>query len=943
MLTCKTICNFADSDKTKSIQILAVIRQFVRTKQLDLRVAFELNPKLWLQRLDILQRLRIDNGREHIPSPLQGTGQWLMRHEQYKSWSEVHTTPILLLNGAPGSGKSVLVSSIRQHLVESLPKAVIACYFFNYQNTRREPLINLFRSLLHQLLSQSPQTMFGSAHEEMQQNLLYTSLQLKAERREEIPRTVWKDLFRNCVLEASSLTRVYLLIDGLDECDAEPRHWVLSQFSALASKWPKQPIRIFISSRPSASLEPFFGFRVRTIFLENENGKDVERFVHTEIGRRMPYSSRNLVVENEIVNELVKRARGVFLWVRLAIRELLLCDDTETSLESQLNMLPNDLPSYDAMLQKTASNGRTSTMLLRSILMWLSFSLRPLTVEELKDALLFDPWLDLHLGPVPGTSQSVGATNLSTLNDAWVALELYSGFVVVHESHVYLIHRTVRDFVMERSWELSVSQSESLNRCDMHGYIAIACLRSLTFHSGTNSQVGSSRWVPKSPFLEYAVEFWVEHARIVDSAGPFGVDLSPIPQLLSKDLTARRIRWESSILSCNNTSDHYRLAFFDAQASPDDSKPRGVNYTSSSSSEDNKVSGQAEWNLLHVCAASSFYHFTSAIFQSQGSSIGSGDVKDRFGRTPLSLAARYGHLSVLRLLLARGADVESRDTHYGLTPLLWACSFNHMNACSILIRAGADINDHMAASTPLVTAVATASLDLVKLLLESGADPNVVGQSFGRPALYYAVANAHVSAVKLLLDCGADVDLKDQHTNRSALYHAVSFGNLEVVRLLLDMGATSHDVESKPQTDAVPSWVDRVTFGFSRLTCEWQDHTHPSRSHACKGISQCGSGNNESMTQQTHQDSKTKSRKRRAENSAPSRQRDEENDGSEENPNKRPTLDGARQIPETAPHHRLACPYFKHSPARFSQKRPCCRREGWRNIHRLKYVLLFLR
>ncbi len=361
---------------------------------------------------------------------------------------------------------------------------------------------------------------------------------------------------------------------GLDECDAEPRHWVLSQFSALASKWPKQPIRIFISSRPSASLEPFSGFRVRTIFLENENGKDVERFVHTEIGRRVPYSSRNLAVEDEIVNELVKRARGVFEWVRLAVRGLLHCDNTETSLKSQLSMLPNDLPSlYDAMLQKTASNGRTSPILLRSFLMWLSFSLRPLTVEELKEALLFDPWLDLHLGPVPGTSQSVGATSLSTLNDAWVALELYSGFVSVHESGISFIHRTVRDYLMERSGELSVSQSDSHNLCEMHGCIAVSCLRYLTFHSGTNIQVDSLRWVPNSPFLGYAVEFWVEHARIADSAGSSDVGLSPILQVLSKDLTARRIKWESSILSYNNTSDHDRLGFFDAQASPNDGNP----------------------------------------------------------------------------------------------------------------------------------------------------------------------------------------------------------------------------------------------------------------------------------------------------------------------------------------------------------------------------------
>jgi ankyrin repeat protein len=48
------------------------------------------------------------------------------------------------------------------------------------------------------------------------------------------------------------------------------------------------------------------------------------------------------------------------------------------------------------------------------------------------------------------------------------------------------------------------------------------------------------------------------------------------------------------------------------------------------------------------------------------------ESKDSRGRTPLSWAAEKGHEEVMELLLEKGADVESKDTEYGQTPLSWA-------------------------------------------------------------------------------------------------------------------------------------------------------------------------------------------------------------------------------------------------------------------------------
>lgn len=56
--------------------------------------------------------------------------------------------------------------------------------------------------------------------------------------------------------------------------------------------------------------------------------------------------------------------------------------------------------------------------------------------------------------------------------------------------------------------------------------------------------------------------------------------------------------------------------------------------------------------------------------------------------TPLRLAASYGHLSCLQVLLAHGADVDSLDVK-AQTPLFTAVSHGHLDCVRVLLEAGA--------------------------------------------------------------------------------------------------------------------------------------------------------------------------------------------------------------------------------------------------------------
>ncbi|KAH6879551.1 hypothetical protein B0T10DRAFT_374886, partial [Thelonectria olida] len=50
------------------------------------------------------------------------------------------------------------------------------------------------------------------------------------------------------------------------------------------------------------------------------------------------------------------------------------------------------------------------------------------------------------------------------------------------------------------------------------------------------------------------------------------------------------------------------------------------------------------------------------------------DPKDSYSRTPLLLSARKGHETVVKALLGKGADMESKDNFNDQTRLYWAAT-----------------------------------------------------------------------------------------------------------------------------------------------------------------------------------------------------------------------------------------------------------------------------
>lgn len=160
--------------------------------------------------------------------------------------------------------------------------------------------------------------------------------------------------------------------------------------------------------------------------------------------------------------------------------------------------------------------------------------------------------------------------------------------------------------------------------------------------------------------------------------------------------------------------------------------------------------------------------------------------------TALHFAVSVDAKQVVEVLLQHGADVNALVC---TTPLHCAATFGRMEVARMLLERGAqpDMRDEEGL-VPLLCAALNGHAGLVPLLVRSGADINAV--LYAQPttawtALHVAAAGSHVDFVKALLEEGAR-DCHRDSRGRTALEIAVGAGHTAVVALLLKTGPTGN-------------------------------------------------------------------------------------------------------------------------------------------------------
>lgn len=285
-------------------------------------------------------------------------------HPRMQSWLRFLRSEggIFWLSGKLGSGKTVAMNLIAgNHCIKSLlfseksDKAeplIVTFFAWNTGSTLQNSACGLLRSILHQLLKSDERLI----DQVFARNQTLFNHRLVEE---------WSEEKLEQLLEVtiSSLQRpLFVLVDGVDEFKDEPK--IIVNIVELMTSTAN--VKICVSGRPWLRLNE----RLKCEFLKLQDltHHSIRRYVTDRLGNNFDYqallegaSSLSADAGSDLVEDILKKACGVFLWVRLAVDQILEgignLDDWST-LVQRLKEIPDEMEQVYEKMWKSLDESR---------------------------------------------------------------------------------------------------------------------------------------------------------------------------------------------------------------------------------------------------------------------------------------------------------------------------------------------------------------------------------------------------------------------------------------------------------------------------------------------------------------------------------------------------------------------------------------------------------
>ncbi|QKX58173.1 uncharacterized protein TRUGW13939_05294 [Talaromyces rugulosus] len=360
------------------------------------------------------------------------TCQWLLNHCRYKDWlnpekmSEHHG--FLWIKGKPAAGKSTIMKFIFTRTKYSATGTIIVSYFFNARGEELEKsVLGMYRSLLYQLLHELPhlRQVLDSIH------LVSPAQSWSIE--------VLKNIFQRAVEQLNQYS-LMCFIDALDECKEDGIRDMLSFFEQLGHLTASagSHFRVCFSSRHYPHISISHGI---DLTLESQDGhqKDITNYIHAEL------KAGTGKAVDEIRDELLNRASGIFLWVVLVVQMLNKEYDRGRihALRKRLGEIPDGLHElFEDIITRNGQNTEQTVLCLQ----WILFARRPLSIDESYFAIISGFGRDERF--IVEWFPELFSPEIMRL----FVLDLSKGLAEITRSRVprvQFIHESVRDFLLE--------------------------------------------------------------------------------------------------------------------------------------------------------------------------------------------------------------------------------------------------------------------------------------------------------------------------------------------------------------------------------------------------------------------------------------------------------------------------------------------------------------